>query len=142
VQDRILVDALLKEGQEHLFSGWPPAAERDDAKRRLLDQLHHLNKSYASGLVKYIKNARKLLHDSKEGEWRVWVRGMGSLLRNVAVSSTPAANGSPGFSFACLYERYQHCSCQPHCARGAPATPCFRNPQIPSPRNLGRRQPL
>ncbi|KAL4857633.1 UDP-sugar pyrophosphorylase 1 [Chlorella vulgaris] len=66
-QDAALVDALLEEGQAHLFAGWPPAGEADDAKRKLLDQLLHLDKNYAGGLRAYIKNARKLLHDSKEG---------------------------------------------------------------------------
>lgn len=66
-QGAALVDALLEEGQAHLFAGWPPAGEADDAKRKLLDQLLHLDKNYAGGLRAYIKNARKLLHDSKEG---------------------------------------------------------------------------
>lgn len=66
-QDAALVEALLQEGQAHLFEGWPPAGERDQAKRRLLAQLRHLDKSYAGGLRKYIQNARQLLHDSKEG---------------------------------------------------------------------------
>jgi hypothetical protein len=67
LQEEILVEALLKEGQEHLFAGWPPAGQGDDGKRRLLEQLRHLDRNYAGGLCKYIQNARKLLHDSKEG---------------------------------------------------------------------------
>ena len=66
-QDVALVDALVGEGQAHLFAGWPPAGERDDDKRRLLAQLTHLDASYAGGLCKYIQNARKLLRESKEG---------------------------------------------------------------------------
>lgn len=30
-------------------------------------QLHHLDRSYNGGLVKYIENAKRLLHESKEG---------------------------------------------------------------------------
>lgn len=61
------MQGLVAEGQAHLFAGWPAAGQREADKRRLLQQLHHLDRSYAGGLCKYIQNARKLLHDSKEG---------------------------------------------------------------------------
>lgn len=67
MQTRPLITALLKEGQAHIFSNWPPPGDHDDDKRRLLDQLHHLDTSYAGGLVQYIQNARRLLQESKEG---------------------------------------------------------------------------
>lgn len=66
-QDRALVTSLLAEGQAHLFAHWPPLGERDADKRRALDQLAHLDRSYAGGLVKYIANAQRLLRESKEG---------------------------------------------------------------------------
>ncbi|PRW45148.1 UDP-sugar pyrophosphorylase 1 [Chlorella sorokiniana] len=66
-EDLKLVDALVAEGQAHLLADWPAPGESDDGKRRLLAQLRHLDKSYAGGLVKYIRNARQLLKDSKEG---------------------------------------------------------------------------
>ena len=59
--------ALVSEGQGHLVSGWPPAGQEDDAKRRTVAQLAHLDRSYAGGLVKYLQNARRLLRESKEG---------------------------------------------------------------------------
>ena len=62
------MEALVREGQAHLFAGWSPAGEGDADKRRLLAQLQHLDANYAGGLCKYIQNARKLLHDSKEGD--------------------------------------------------------------------------
>ncbi len=58
---------MLQEDQDHLFANWTPLGNHDDEKKRLLDQLRHLDASYAGGLVQYIRNARKLLHDSKEG---------------------------------------------------------------------------
>lgn len=58
---------MLEEGQGHLFANWPPLGDHDDDKKRLLDQLHHLDSSYAGGLIQYIGNARQLLHESKEG---------------------------------------------------------------------------
>lgn len=66
-EDVSLAEALLQEGQAHLFSLWQAPGDRDEDKRRQLAQLHHLDSSYAGGLCKYIQNARKLLHDSKEG---------------------------------------------------------------------------
>ena len=66
-QTRPLVAALLEEGQDHLFSSWPPLHEKDDEKRRLLDQLCHLDSSYAGGLIQYVQNARRLLKESQEG---------------------------------------------------------------------------
>ena len=63
--------ALVSEGQGHLFQGWGAATGEGaaDAKRRLVAQLAHLDRSYAGGLVKYIQNARRLLLESKEGAW-------------------------------------------------------------------------
>lgn len=46
-QDLKLVDALVAEGQGHLFADWPAPGERDDDKQRLLAQLRHLDTSYA-----------------------------------------------------------------------------------------------
>ena len=67
LQDRVLVQRLIAEGQAHLFSSWPPPGEHDDDKRRMLGQLRRLDSSYAGGLVQYIANARRLLQESKQG---------------------------------------------------------------------------
>lgn len=85
----------MAEGQEHLFAGWAPPGRADDAKRRLLDQLHHLDRNYAGGLCKYIQNARKLLRDSKEGarppRGLPSARGLGWLPPNLFLPSPRAA---------------------------------------------------
>ena len=61
------MESLIAEGQGHLFASWPSPGQRDDDKRRLLVQLRHLDASYAGGLVGYVRNARRLLADSKQG---------------------------------------------------------------------------
>lgn len=66
-QDARLAEALAAEGQAHLFERWPAPGQRDDDKARLLAQLRHLDSSYAGGLVQYVRNARRLLTESKEG---------------------------------------------------------------------------
>jgi len=43
------------------------AGQHDDDKRRMLQQIVLLDKSYHGGLKQYITNARQLLADSKEG---------------------------------------------------------------------------
>ncbi len=40
----------------------------DDQKQKLVQQLGHLDASYNGGLVAYIKNAKQLLQDSREGQ--------------------------------------------------------------------------
>lgn len=55
---------LLAEGQAHLF--WGQGVE-EAGRRRLLGQLRHLDRSYTGGLPRYIRNARQLLKESKEG---------------------------------------------------------------------------
>lgn len=59
--------ALIEQGQGHLFSHWPAPGKHDDDKRRLLDQLSHLDTSYSGGLVQYLRNARRLLAESRDG---------------------------------------------------------------------------
>lgn len=58
---------LIELGQSHLFEHWPGPGVDDDEKRAFFDQVAHLNDSYPGGLAQYIKNARKLLADSKAG---------------------------------------------------------------------------
>ena len=41
----------------------------DREKRKLVQQLLHLNASYNGGLAAYIQNAKQLLEDSKEGDY-------------------------------------------------------------------------
>jgi len=42
--------------------------QADDQKQKLVQQLGHLDASYNGGLVAYIKNAKQLLQDSREGQ--------------------------------------------------------------------------
>uniref|UniRef100_A0A7C9AI26 UTP-monosaccharide-1-phosphate uridylyltransferase n=1 Tax=Opuntia streptacantha TaxID=393608 RepID=A0A7C9AI26_OPUST len=63
-----LAKMLIEMGQSHLFEHWPDPGVDDDQKRAFFDQVAHLNASYPGGLAQYIKNARKLLADSKAGK--------------------------------------------------------------------------
>ncbi|GIL88648.1 hypothetical protein Vretimale_17244 [Volvox reticuliferus] len=66
-QDRVLVSQLLDLGQAHLFEGWPDPGTDDESKRRMLDQLRILDASYHGGIAAYVRNARKLLQESRDG---------------------------------------------------------------------------
>eukprot|EP00884_Botryococcus_braunii_P012727 jgi/Botrbrau1/21455/Bobra.0216s0063.1 len=66
-QVKNLVQQLIVEDQGHIFQGWSPRGEDDEQKKRMLMQLAHLDSSYPGGLVSYIRNAKKLLEDSKLG---------------------------------------------------------------------------
>ncbi|DBA78953.1 TPA: hypothetical protein ACH3X1_008826 [Trebouxia sp. C0004] len=66
-EDKKLIQDLLQLDQGHLFSSWPPPGQADDQKQKLVQQLGHLDGSYNGGLVAYIKNAKQLLQDSREG---------------------------------------------------------------------------
>ncbi|WVZ20644.1 hypothetical protein V8G54_007966 [Vigna mungo] len=59
---------LLENGQDHLFRDWPPPGVDDDHKKAFFDQLTLLDSSYPGGLESYIKNAKRLLADSKAGK--------------------------------------------------------------------------
>lgn len=63
-----LAKMLLSEGQSHLFAHWPEPGVDDEKKKNFFEQVYRLNRSYPGGLVAYIKNARKLLADSKAGK--------------------------------------------------------------------------
>ncbi len=43
------------------------SGEKDDDKRRLLAQLAHLDGNYSGGLRAYLRNAKRLLEDSRLG---------------------------------------------------------------------------
>ncbi|KAH1247322.1 UDP-sugar pyrophosphorylase 1 [Glycine max] len=62
-----LVKVLLDNGQEHLFRDWPAPGVDDNHKKAFFDQLTQLDSSYPGGLESYIKNAKRLLADSKAG---------------------------------------------------------------------------
>ena len=66
-EENALVDALIACGQHHLFEAWPEAGTRDDDKRRFLAQAKTCDDGYPGGIAAYVKNAKKLLSDSKEG---------------------------------------------------------------------------
>lgn len=63
-----LAKMLLREGQSHLFAYWPEPGVDDEKKKSFFEQVSRLNASYPGGLVAYIKNARRLLADSKAGK--------------------------------------------------------------------------
>ncbi|XP_014502085.1 UDP-sugar pyrophosphorylase 1 [Vigna radiata var. radiata] len=67
-QQQELVKMLLENGQDHLFRDWPPPGVEDDHKKAFFDQLTLLDSSYPGGLESYIKNAKRLLADSKAGK--------------------------------------------------------------------------
>ncbi|XP_027361710.1 UDP-sugar pyrophosphorylase 1 [Abrus precatorius] len=67
-QQQELVKMLLDNGQEHLFHDWPAPGVDDDRKKAFFDQLIRLDSSYPGGLGAYIKNAKRLLADSKAGK--------------------------------------------------------------------------
>ncbi|KAK4276699.1 hypothetical protein QN277_014818 [Acacia crassicarpa] len=63
-----LAKMLLEEGQSHLFEHWAEPGVDDDQKKGFFEQVARLNSSYPGGLTSYIKNARRLLADSKAGK--------------------------------------------------------------------------
>jgi UDP-sugar pyrophosphorylase len=65
---RGMVERLVAEGQEHLFSGWDQPGVADGRKHDFLKSLKRIDGAYPGGLVAYIHNARKLLADSREGK--------------------------------------------------------------------------
>ena len=54
-------------GQAHLFVHWPAPGEEDEKKVKMAEQLAALDRHYPNGMVTYVTNAKKLLHDSKAG---------------------------------------------------------------------------
>ena len=66
-QDVGLIQSLLELDQEHVFQAWATPCENVDEKKKLMNQLHHLDSNYAGGIVQYISNARKLLEESRTG---------------------------------------------------------------------------
>ncbi|NOU35720.1 MAG: hypothetical protein HOO88_02960 [Kiritimatiellaceae bacterium] len=65
--EQALIAELLKDGQEHLFTGWDAAGTNDEKKAEFLKSLTRINSSYPGGLTGYISNARKLLAEAKTG---------------------------------------------------------------------------
>jgi UDP-sugar pyrophosphorylase len=63
-----LVEALLRENQQHLFASWDSAGTKDDLKHKCLKQLQELDRSCAGGLQGYLSRARTLLAASRAGE--------------------------------------------------------------------------
>lgn len=86
----MLLQQLRQLDQGHLFASWPPpgtatvhiasalhydltadmpnwTGQADDKKQQLMQQLVHLDASYNGGLAAYIRNAKQLLQDSREG---------------------------------------------------------------------------
>ncbi|KAE8701789.1 UDP-sugar pyrophosphorylase [Hibiscus syriacus] len=63
-----LAKMLVDLGQSHLFQHWPDPGVEDEQKKAFFAQVSKLNSSYPGGLTSYVKNARELLADSKEGK--------------------------------------------------------------------------
>ncbi|GMI82946.1 UDP-sugar pyrophosphorylase [Hibiscus trionum] len=63
-----LAKMLVDLGQSHLFQHWPEPGVEDEQKKAVFAQVAKLNSSYPGGLASYVKNARELLADSKEGK--------------------------------------------------------------------------
>lgn len=64
-----LIELLINNNQEHLFLHWNNE-NNNEKKKNFLKQLKYLHESYLplqEGLISYIKNAKKLLNDSKNG---------------------------------------------------------------------------
>ena len=61
-----LRSVLLNSGQGHLFEGWPVGGD-EAQEQRFFAQVNQLESSYPGGVAAYIRNARKLLADSKAG---------------------------------------------------------------------------
>jgi len=57
----------VEQGQGHLFQPWSLPETRLEDKQKLMEQLTHLDKNYAGGLIKYIENAKILLEESRKG---------------------------------------------------------------------------
>ena len=65
-----LVASLLEDGQAHLFEGWRrpgPAGDGEAGPARMLRQLRLLDGAYEGGLTQYVRNARLLLRQSRDG---------------------------------------------------------------------------
>lgn len=59
---------LVEAGQGHLFESWSSSSGKlTDGKRKLVDQIKHLNTNYSGGILKYIENAKVLLEQSRKG---------------------------------------------------------------------------
>ncbi|KAJ4840049.1 hypothetical protein Tsubulata_038182 [Turnera subulata] len=63
-----LAKMLVENGQTHLFQHWAEPGTHDPQKQSFFHQVERLNSSYPGGLESYIKTARELLADSKEGK--------------------------------------------------------------------------
>lgn len=67
LQEAALLKSLVKQGQGHLFEPWSSPEATIENKRKLLEQIKHLDANYSGGLAKYIENAKMLLEQSRKG---------------------------------------------------------------------------
>ncbi len=63
-----LISTLVQNGQTGLFMDWDEPGTNDTAKSAFLESLAKIDGNYPGGLAGYIKNARRLLAESKEGK--------------------------------------------------------------------------
>ena len=65
-EEQALIKKLIANGQTHLFQHWSESEEDFQEKKAQVAQLKNLDNHYPGGLLNYISNAKKLLHESKE----------------------------------------------------------------------------
>jgi UDP-sugar pyrophosphorylase len=65
-EDAALIEKLIRLDQGHLFEGWGEADE--ETRATFLAELRVMDESYPGGLTGYVKNARVLLAESREGK--------------------------------------------------------------------------
>lgn len=63
----LVAEALLAEGQGHLFEHWDEPGVREEEKKAFLEMLATAHDAYPGGLPGYIQNARRLLAAASEG---------------------------------------------------------------------------
>ncbi|KAI8109878.1 hypothetical protein M9434_001157 [Picochlorum sp. BPE23] len=66
-EDIALIQKLIDLEQEHLFASWTAPDQDQAKKKKLMEQIRHLDANYSGGLAKYIENAKVLLEHSRKG---------------------------------------------------------------------------
>lgn len=68
-KEKEMVKMLLSIQQHHVFNNWEDVGVNDELKHQFFAQIDRLHSAYPSpgGLIDYIKNARELLGNAKNG---------------------------------------------------------------------------
>ncbi|MBN2164213.1 MAG: UTP--glucose-1-phosphate uridylyltransferase [Pontiellaceae bacterium] len=67
VEQQLLINKLIENGQKHLFLDWDAPGTSDAEKAVFLDALAKVDGNYPGGLAGYIANSRTLLAEAREG---------------------------------------------------------------------------